>query len=365
MSLGKHRISFVLGTALGVLAFVSPAQADKKLAVERVAGDLSVMVLGSGGPMATASGRASAGYLIFVEGQPRILMDVGGGTYARLAESGTNIKDLDIVLLSHLHVDHTADLSAMIKTLYFHARGANLAAGTFPPGRTAPIRIFGPNENGIPFPPALGADPSVAQYPASSDYVHDHYDINTGVERYLNGFTRAISGGSLNIQSTDVSPIWQQYQPTTLIDEDGLRITAAGVNHGPVPSLAFRIDYKGKSIVYSGDTRSAGGNMIALSQGADLLIYDTAITDTLPDGPNDGVFFQLHTTPTRLGEVATAAGARRLLLSHLTPVTEPRLDEVRDVIRAQGYRGRIQAAKDLQVINLGARGHDDGDQGDD
>lgn len=52
---------------------------QKKLAVNKVKGDLSVMVLGSGGPMATASGRASASYLIFADGKPRILMDVGGG----------------------------------------------------------------------------------------------------------------------------------------------------------------------------------------------------------------------------------------------------------------------------------------------
>lgn len=346
----------LLGWMLCLSLIAFPAWADKKLAGDRVKGDFSVMVLGSGGPMATASNRASAGYLIFLDGVPRILMDVGGGTFARLAESGVNIKDLDIVLLSHLHIDHTGDLSAMLKTLYFHNRGTNLAQGTFPPGRTAPVRIFGPDENGIPFPPVLGADPGVPQYPASSDYVHDHYDLNTGTERYLNIFTRAISGGIFNVTAQDVSPDWTAYNPETLIDEGDLRITAVGVNHGPVPGLAFRIDYRDRSIVYSGDTSSRGDNMINLSEGADLLIYDTAITDTLPDGPNDQVFFQLHTTPTRLGEVAATAGVRRLLLSHLTPITEPRMNEVRHVIRGQGYRGRMEAAEDLQVINLD-RGH--------
>ena len=58
---------------------------------------LSVMVLGSGGPIATASGRASAGYLIFVNDEPRILMDVGGGTYQRVAKSGVNLHALDTI----------------------------------------------------------------------------------------------------------------------------------------------------------------------------------------------------------------------------------------------------------------------------
>ena len=133
---------------------------------------------------------------------------------------------------------------------------------------------------------------------------------------------------------------------------------AVGVNHGPVPALAFRVEYKGKSIVYSGDTSSKGNNMIEISKNADLLIYDTAIMDDTPDGPNDGVFFLLHTTPSRMGEVATAAGAKKLVLSHITAVTQSRLDEVEDLVRAQGYQGKISAAEDLKVYNVGMRRHD-------
>jgi ribonuclease BN (tRNA processing enzyme) len=327
------------------------------------------MVLGSGGPIATPSGRASAGYLVFIDGEPRVLMDVGGGTYQRLAASGTSVKDLDIVLLSHLHIDHTGDLSSVIKTVYFHNRAFNLANNTFPPGRTDPIRIFGPAANGVPFPPILNADPGVAQYPSSTEYVDGHYDLNTGLERYLNIFATAISGGIFNYATIDVSPDWTVYNPATLIDEDGLVIKAVGVNHGPVPALAFRIEYNGLSVVYSGDTSSQsvmpdgtplanGGNMVEISQDADLLIYDTAIMDNLPDGPNDAVFFSLHTTPSRIGEVAHAAGVKQVLLSHLTPVTEPRIDEVKDLIRAQGYEGKIKVAKDLKVFNLdGKKAH--------
>ncbi len=338
----------VLGTAL---MSMGSAQAEEDRAISEVEGPLSVMVLGSGGPMATASGRASAGYLVFVEGQPRILMDVGGGTYARIAESGVNLKDLDIVLLSHLHVDHTADLSAVLKTVYFHNRSANVK---FPPGRTAPVRVFGPGANGVPFPAAVNPDATVAQYPGSSEYIADHYDVNRGVERYLNVFTRAISGGIFKYETTDVAPNFKAYNPTTIYDTDGLTIKAVGVNHGPVPALAFRIEYKGRSIVYSGDTSSVGGNMPALANAADLLIYDTAIMDDAPAGPNDAIFFALHTTPTRLGQVAAMANPRKVVLSHLTPITEPHLDEVKALIQAQGYSGRISVAHDLKVYNLEA-----------
>ncbi|MGD8591302.1 MAG: MBL fold metallo-hydrolase [Gammaproteobacteria bacterium] len=359
-------------------------QKDNLKAVDYVKGDLSVMVLGSGGPGVTADGRASAGYLVFTDGQPRVLMDVGGGTHKNFVSSGANIKDLDIILLSHLHIDHMGDLSPIVKAMYFQNRAYNLANNTFPPGRTKAIRIFGPDANGLPFPAAIfpDADPNVPLYPSTKYFVDSHYDMNTGSDRYLNIFTRAISGGIFDYQVNPkpagqgdlvVSPDWTVYEPVTLIHEKGLKIIAVAVNHGPkgaeVPALAFRIEYKGKSIVYSGDTssRSAtfdgtaltnGGNMVEISQGADMLIYDTAIMDDAPDGPRDGVFFQLHTTPSRIGEVAAAAGVNKLVLSHITAVTESRLDEVKELIRLQGYTGKISAAADLKVYNVDRRHRD-------
>jgi len=113
--------------------------------LNKVEGELSVMVLGSGGPIATAAGRASAGYMVFTDGKPRLLMDLGGGTYQRLAASGYNIHDMDTILLSHLHLDHTGDLAPVVKTIYFH----NNLAGTH---RSNPIYIYGPAANGVPFP---------------------------------------------------------------------------------------------------------------------------------------------------------------------------------------------------------------------
>ena len=122
-------------------------------------------------------------------------------------------------------------------------------------------------------------------------------------------------------------------------------ISSIAVKHGPVPAVAFRIDYKGQSIVYSGDTNSETDNMITLAQGADVLIYDTAIMDN----PANPVMLQLHTTPTRLGQVAAAAGVHTLVLSHITPDTEGKFSEIKKIIRAQGFKGEIEVAQDLEV----------------
>lgn len=339
---------YITGSVISLLmmgaSIVAFADDDdtKKLAVDKVKGELSVMVLGSGGPIATASGRASASYLIFTDGKPRILMDVGGGAYQRLAASGTNIKDLDIILLSHLHADHTGDLTPVIKTLYFH----NNLAGT---GRTAPVHIYGPKKNGAPFPGT-----TIPQYPSTSTYAHDHYAMLSGSERYLNIFATAISQGAskFDYKVHDLnSSVAGAGIETVISTSDGLVVKAIAVDHGPVPAVAFRIEYKGHSVVYSGDTGSKGPNMISLAQDADMLIYDTAITDDLPPNP---VFHVLHTSPTRLGEVAAAANVKKLVLSHITPVTEPRLNLVKQIIRDQGYTGKIKNAKDLKVYNFKA-----------
>jgi len=335
--------SLLMLSGIAVSAFADDDdKKHNKPAVNKVKGELSVMVLGSGGPIATASGRASASYLIFTDGQPRILMDVGGGAYQRLAASGTNIKELDIILLSHLHADHTGDLTPVIKTLYFH----NNLAGT---GRTAPVHIYGPKKNGAPFPGT-----TIPQYPSTSTYAHDHYAMPAGSERYLNIFATAISQGAskFSYQVHDLNSTVPGAAIETVISTiDGLVIKAIAVDHGPVPAVAFRIEYKGHSVVYSGDTGSKGPNMINLAQGADMLIYDTAITDDLPPNP---VFHVLHTSPTRLGEVAAAANVKKLVLSHITPVTEPRLKLVKQLIRAQAYAGKIEEAEDLEVYNFKA-----------
>ena len=352
----KNTIQLPLLFLLLLIMTLNLAWADdkhRKLAVDKVKGPLSVMVLGSGGPIATSSGRASASYMIFTDGQPRILMDIGGGAFQRLAASGINIKDLQIVLLSHLHIDHTGDLSAAIKTIYFH----NNLAGT---GRDSPVHIYGPKANGIPFP-----NNPTPQYPDTTEYAHDHYDINNGTERYLNIFASAISNGNsqFNYMAHDLNSAFNGAVIEELLyTPDGLLIQAIAVDHGPVPAVAFRIEYKGYSIVYSGDTGSKNDNMITISQNADLLIYDTAITDDLPLNP---LFHVLHTSPTRIGEVAAAAGVKKLILSHITPVTETRLKQVKQVIREQGYHGKIKAAKDLKVYNLGDdKDHDDHDDDD-
>ena len=342
--------SFLLAGLFGISQF-SLAKSKHDGGYVSPYADLSVMVLGSGGPTGNnPSGRASAGYLIFHKGKPIILMDAGGGTFKNLSVSGVNIADLDLILISHLHIDHMADLSAFVKAIYFHNRQLQTV-------RTKPIVVWGPGEKvGPGADKAVFPNTSILQYPAISDYVSGLYNKQTGIERYLNIFASAIHGGMFSFEAHNVSSDISNPTPQVIYDKDGVVVKAIAVNHGPVPALAFRIESNGVSIAYSGDTSSKTDNMIDISKKADMVIYDTAITDTLPNlYPTDVVFKALHTTPTRMGEVCKKAKPRILLLSHLTPVTDPRIDEVKDVVEAQGCDARIKAAEDLNVYNF--KGH--------
>jgi len=341
-SLVKHAVVFITFITLAI-STLSVANADSKLAKDKVKGPLSVLVLGSGGPIAASTSRASSGYVIFVEGVPRILMDLGGGTFKSLAQSGVNIANLEHFLLTHLHLDHTADMSAVVKTAFFH----NLAIGT---QRTAKFKFYGPEANGIPFPEKINSDSSIAQYPGSVEYVDAHYNVSTGMERYLNVFAKAIKAGNFNREATDLPSDFSSDAVTTVFeDPDGLIVKSIAVNHGPVPAVAYRIEYKGHSIVWSGDTTSKTGNMAKIAAGADILIYDTAIMDDAP--ALDSVFHKLHTNPTRMAQVVLEANPKKLILSHITPVTESRLNEVKQIVHKSGYQGKIKFAKDLKVYN--------------
>jgi len=331
-------ITLAATVMMGTLA-AGAARADKTPAVDNVKGDLSVMVLGSSGPMAQPSGRASAGYLIFTDGKPRVLMDLGGGTFQRIAQSGANIGAVQDILLSHLHIDHASELPAVVKTIYFHSRFQNVY-------RTAPINIYGPDTNGYKIP-----NTDVNMFPSTSQLVNDFFGVPNGAFRYLHAFTKA-GLGVLKVPAHDLSPTFNGATVNTIVStSDGLVIKEIAVDHSEAPAVAYRIEYKGHSVVYSGDTHSTTDNMVKLAKNADLLIYDTSIMPNAP--PPQSPFAKRHTVPSRIGQVATEANAKELVLSHFTPVTLPNITTIKQMIRSQGYTGKIDPAQDLEVYNVG------------
>src|SRR6202158_3863812 len=96
---------------------------------------LEVVVLGSGGPR--PYGRAGSSYLVLLDGTPRILVDAGPGAFLRIGELNLDLDNVDTVLQTHLHIDHSGDLAA-----FFNARALSA---------DGPIayNIFGPDGAGL------------------------------------------------------------------------------------------------------------------------------------------------------------------------------------------------------------------------
>src|ERR1700722_6910477 len=82
---------------------------------------MEVVVLGSGGPR--AFGRAGSSFIIVLDGQPRILMDIGPGAFLRIGELRLDLKKVDTILLSHLHIDHSGDFAAFLNDRALTAYG--------------------------------------------------------------------------------------------------------------------------------------------------------------------------------------------------------------------------------------------------
>ena len=105
--------AWLLGALFAGLALGAPGPALPQDCGER--GDVAVQVLGSGGPIADDA-RASAAYLVWVEGSSLALIDAGGGAFLRFGEAGARFEALDFIGLSHFHTDHSADFPALLKS---------------------------------------------------------------------------------------------------------------------------------------------------------------------------------------------------------------------------------------------------------
>ena len=273
------------------------------------AGSLELIVLGSGGPR--PFGRAGSSYIVQLNGTPRILVDAGPGAFLRVGEMNLDLDQVDTILLTHLHIDHTGDLPGLFKARALTARA-----------RAIRFDVFGPSGAGM--------------FPSTSRFVNLLFEKG-GAWEYQKTF-----GADETIRAVDL-PIDMRSPARQIADLNGLRITAIATHHGDCPSVAYRIDYNGESIVFSGDMdASAVPNLVRLAKGCNLLVFHSVVLDP-PGSPAQ--LYDLHTPPHRIGQAARDAGAKRLLLSHIAPVIEESSQAVLKSVRAS-YKGPVSFARD-------------------
>lgn len=274
---------------------------------------LELVVLGSGGPGAT--GRAGSSHLVLVDGVPRILVDAGPGSFARLGEAKLALGKLDIILLTHLHADHAGGLPGIVK-----ARAVSA-------GRPVTLQIFGPAGQ-------RARQRDDGDFPSTRRFV-DLLFGKQGAFAYLPAFS-----APLTLRATDIGAT---PQPRVLLDEDGLRITALAGHHRDAPAVIYRVDHGGKSLTFSGDIDPAGHAALRrLAAGTSLLVFNSVVLDP-PGSPP--VLYTLHTAPAQIGAIAADAQAGQLLLAHLSPAIEAQREAVQASIRAH-YAGPLGWAED-------------------
>jgi ribonuclease BN (tRNA processing enzyme) len=277
---------------------------------------LELVVLGSGGPGAT--GRASSCYLVLTNGTPRILVDAGPGAFARLGEAKLSLEKTDIVLLTHLHIDHSGELPGLFK--------ARAVASSEP----IIFNVWGPEGS--------RGSRQTAYFPSTSRFLHLLFGP-VGAFAYLSDFAAPIT-----IRAHDISTQAQSRPEPQVVYKDGdLAISAIAGHHGDAPAVIYRIAFAGKSITFSGDIDAKGlPDLRSIAAGTDLLVFNSVVLDP-PGSPQ--ILYSLHTPPLAIGELANEARVRALLLSHLSPATEGMHDAVLKSIR-QNYAGPVTSAMD-------------------
>jgi ribonuclease BN (tRNA processing enzyme) len=275
---------------------------------------LEVQVLGSGGPR--AFGRAGSSYIVLVDGTPRILLDAGPGAFVRIGELHIDLQPVDLVLLTHLHIDHSGDLAA-----FFNARALK---------SDGPIkyRVFGPDGAGL--------------FPKTSRFV-DLLLGDNGLFSYQKTF------GARETFSVRDLAIDLNTGVTKIVDENGLVVEEIATHHGDCPSVAYRITYHGTSVVFSGDMdASAVSNLVRLAKSADLLVFNCAVLDP-PNSPSQ--LYELHTPPKKIGQAARECGVGALLLSHIAPDVEESKTDVMKSIRGS-FTGPVEFATDRMRVSV-------------
>ncbi|MBV8638395.1 MAG: MBL fold metallo-hydrolase [Candidatus Eremiobacteraeota bacterium] len=256
-----------------------------------------------------------------------MLVDCGGGTFERIGQAGLDLSGLEQVLLTHLHIDHTSDLPAVIMHLYMSDRGRALTV-TGPRGR--PGNTDAP-ENAAP---QLGV----------SEFVRLLFGVE-GAWRYMNTFD-GFAINATDVASVASGAVVQSVHVDPALIAEGISIDACGVPHGMMPTLAFRINYRGRSVVFSGDTSGATPALLALASQCSMLVHDFALPEReVPSG-------KLHAKPSVVGWIANESGTKSLLLSHFMPAIEPELDTAVDIVR-RAYTGKIELAEDLSTYEVG------------
>ncbi|MGB2812179.1 MAG: ribonuclease Z [Mycobacterium sp.] len=274
---------------------------------------IEIILTGTGSPMVDPN-RAGPSTLVKA-GEAIFLADCGRGVLMRAAAVGVGAANLTAVLLTHLHSDHITDLSDVITTRWITSLSP------------APLPIIGP-----PGTRAVVEATLAALAPDISYRIGHHADITAPPEVMVTEYTAG-----------------------QVFHDGGVRIIAAATDHRPVePTIAFRIEYDGASVVLAGDSVPCG-SLDALASGADALVHTAIRKDLVEQVPVQRLtdILDYHSSVEQAAATAARAGVQTLVLTHYVPALTAGTEDQWRALAAGEFSGRVELGDDLLRVTVG------------
>jgi ribonuclease Z len=285
------------------------------------ANDFRVTLLGTGTPKPQAD-RFGPSTLIEAGGQ-NLLIDAGRGATIRLCQLGVPLGRIDALLLTHYHSDHTVGIPDLWLTGWLQSHYAR---------RTAPFRVIGP----------AGARTLMTHLEKA--YALD-IKIRTEDEKLLP------EGAAIDVHEFGNDGV--------VYEKNGVKVIAFEVDRGDAisPAYGYRVEYSGRSVVISGDTRYSE-NVVKYGAGADLLIHEVAIarTELMSEAYIQRIMGH-HTTAREAGTIFARTKPKLAVYTHLVFLANERVASatVDDLIAEtrQTYAGPLEVGEDLKSFEIG------------